>query len=351
MIVSIIIPVFNKEQTIKRAAESVLRQGLNPIEYELLLIDDGSTDNSAEICRRLADDYPDVIKFFSKRNEGVGPTRNFGILHSKGDYICFLDADDFLKDLGFRDFIDFFFSNKFDIISYYSTSIDDGHEEAALAKDIHGKVMYETTGHELLSKGECSNAVWNSWYRKDFLLSNSILFEPISYAEDLLFNINVYHANPKIRQTSSFIYVYVNYEGDGQLTKERDIHKTTSIVFDFVTIFERMGEISKNMRDNNQACDLETIFNKNLPMFASRLLSSSITVKQLFGIRKRLFKTGLNTKPGKSMKTTIAKYIINSGYAFPMLKLFYQKLFIPYILPKIDRETGMISFKNQKLPR
>lgn len=345
MKVSIIIPIYNKEKTLKRAAESVLRQGLKQEEFELLLIDDGSTDGSLEICQQLATEHPEVVKFFSKKNEGVGPTRNYGILHSTGEYICFLDADDFLKDGGFRDFMDFFFSNQFDIISYYSTTVDDGHEETALAKDIHGKVKYETTGHELLGKGECSNAVWNSWYRKDFLLNNSLLFEPISYAEDLLFNINVYHANPKIRQTTSFIYVYVNYDGEGQLTKERDKHKTTANVLDFVKIFECMGRISEDMNGKNLPCDMETIFDKNLLMFTSRLLSSGITVKQLSRIRMRLNKTGLNSKPAKSKKTTIAKGIINSGYAFPMFKYLYQKIFIPYILPKIDRETGKISFK------
>ena len=106
-----------------------------------------------------------------------------------------------------------------------------------------------------------------------------------------------------------------------------------------------MGRVSEDMNGKNLPCDMETIFDKNLLMFTSRLLSSGITVKQLSGIRKRLNKTGLNSKPGKSKKKTIAKVIINSGYAFPMFKYLYQKIFIPYVLPRIDRETGIISFK------
>lgn len=343
MVVSIIIPVFNKEQTIRRAAESVLRQGLNPIEYELLLIDDGSTDKSAEICRQLVNEHSDVIKYFQKDNEGVGPTRNFGIHHSSGQYICFLDADDYLRDGGFRDFIDYYFDDQFDVLSYYSTTIREGREDLIDSKDIHGEIRYETTGHNLLKEGKCPTFIWNSWYRKDFLQKNNVFFEPISYSEDLLFNINLLYANPKWRQTSSFIYVYVTYEQGNQLSKIRDTKKTTQNVLNFLKIYNCMSEVSKKMQKIQMPCDMETIFENSLSTFTSRLLSSGISVKQLREIKKKIDNTGLNKRPSNNNSIRLSRNILNSGCTFPILRYLYQKIFIKYILPRIDRETGVLS--------
>ena len=85
--VSIIVPVYNAEVYIEDAIKSVLNQTYKNI--ELLLINDGSKDNSASICKRYAMNNP-IIKFYDKSNEGVSKTRNFGIDHASGDYICFL---------------------------------------------------------------------------------------------------------------------------------------------------------------------------------------------------------------------------------------------------------------------
>ncbi len=341
--ISMIIPVFNKEQTVRRAVESVLKQGLLPTEYEMLLIDDGSTDTSIDICRQLAVENPETIRFFTKKNEGVGPTRNYGIHIAEGEYLCFLDADDYLKEGGLRSFIDNFYDSRFDILSYFSTTVIEGKEETALKKDIHGKIIYETTGHKLLGDGYCTKFIWNSLYKKSFLIENGIKFEPFAYSEDFLFNINAMYANPLIRQTSSFIYVYITYEGNHQLTKKRNPEAMTSIVFDFLNIFERMGEISRIMERKNIPCNMNAIFANSQEPFISRLLSSSTTVKQLREIRKRINDTGLNQSKSPNKIYRISQMIINSGHAFPLIKFFYKSVFLPYILPRIDRETGNLS--------
>ncbi|MBR6261714.1 MAG: glycosyltransferase [Prevotella sp.] len=338
--ISVIIPVFNKERTVRRAVESVLRQGLLPTEYELLLIDDGSTDTSIDICRQLAAENPETIRFFAKKNEGVGPTRNYGINQSKGDYFCFLDSDDYLKDGGFRDLMDCFFDSRFDVLSYYSTTVREGYEDVGISKSIHGDIRFEATGHELLKRGFCPTFTCMSWYRKSFILENGLIFEPISYAEDVLFNINLLYANPRIRQTSSFIYQYVTYDEGNQLSKTRDKEKTTQNVLNFMKIYKRMGEISQMMKEHGKPCDMESIFENQLGTFTSRLLSSEITVKQLHRIKKDIQDTNLNNRPSKSKTLTISRAIIRSGYAFPVLKFIYQKFFVRFILPKIDRETG-----------
>ncbi len=91
-ILSIIIPVYNVQSYIERCLNSVEFQTFQ--DYELLLIDDGSTDESAEICIKFTDKYPYKIHYVYKDNEGQGPSRDLGVKLAKGKYITFLDADD-----------------------------------------------------------------------------------------------------------------------------------------------------------------------------------------------------------------------------------------------------------------
>ena len=92
--ISIIVPAYNCEGTIEKCILSVINQSF--LDWELILIDDGSIDNTREICRR----YADSIKIFlySQQNSGVSSARNFGIKKATGEYLLFVDSDDFLLE-------------------------------------------------------------------------------------------------------------------------------------------------------------------------------------------------------------------------------------------------------------
>src|SRR5689334_5372936 len=100
LLVSIITPFFNTENFLQEAIESVIYQTYE--NWELLLIDDGSTDNSMRIAQEYAAKYPDKIRYLEHhkhQNRGKSTSRNLGINHAKGEYICFLDADDVFMPL------------------------------------------------------------------------------------------------------------------------------------------------------------------------------------------------------------------------------------------------------------
>jgi glycosyltransferase involved in cell wall biosynthesis len=87
---SVVIPLYNKEKDILKTLDSLQQQQFQ--EFEIIIVDDGSTDNSSKLVKEYEDSR---IRFFSKENEGVAPTRNFGVKQAMGDYIAFLDADDY----------------------------------------------------------------------------------------------------------------------------------------------------------------------------------------------------------------------------------------------------------------
>ena len=158
-LISVIIPLYNKEESIKETIDSVLNQNFN--DFELLVIDDGSTDNSINIIKGIADER---IKIFSKSNGGVSDARNFGIKNSSGEFIFFLDADDLLLESCLEVFenltnkyqeISFFVAN-FKIISGKKENIYCAYLEESIVKNplrfLWEKKIFPRTGSMLIRK-------------------------------------------------------------------------------------------------------------------------------------------------------------------------------------------------------
>lgn len=115
--VSAIIPVYNSEKYIEKCIKSVLNQTLDDI--EIIIINDGSNDNSNEIISKYAND--NRIKYYKRKNHGIGNTRNFGIEKSCGEYICFIDSDDFIHENMFEKMYNRCINDKLDFLvcDYY----------------------------------------------------------------------------------------------------------------------------------------------------------------------------------------------------------------------------------------
>jgi glycosyltransferase involved in cell wall biosynthesis len=94
MKISIIIPIYNREKVISRAVESVLKTKKSSLDVEIILVDDGSEDNSKKIMLEYSKKYNNIFSYFLDKNYGVNYARNYGILKSSGDFILFLDSDD-----------------------------------------------------------------------------------------------------------------------------------------------------------------------------------------------------------------------------------------------------------------
>ena len=116
---SVIVPVYNVEQYLRICLDSLVNQTIDKSKMEVLVINDGSPDNSWDICLEYSKKY-DFIKIFSKENEGLSATRNFGIKHAKGKYLFFLDSDDYFTPETVKKVTDFFDKvyDEVDLVSY-----------------------------------------------------------------------------------------------------------------------------------------------------------------------------------------------------------------------------------------
>ncbi len=104
MLISIIVPVYNTEAFLERCLQSLLRQGLAEDEFEIILVNDGSTDGSLQICEKYSKIH-DNIRIISQANGGIGAARNTGMSLARGEYVCFVDSDDDLSENGLSEMI------------------------------------------------------------------------------------------------------------------------------------------------------------------------------------------------------------------------------------------------------
>ena len=184
--VSIIIPVYNSEKYLKKCVDSILNQIYKNI--EIIIIDDGSKDNSYEVIKELEKENPTIIKGFTQENQGVANTRNNGVQYASGDFIMFSDNDDYLDKDCVEVFVNAIVKEEADIVvgGYRRVSTD-------------GKVLME---RKLSEDSSWSKYVqicpWAKIYKRDFLIKNNLKFLSYPIGEDMYMNLIAYYKSSKV---------------------------------------------------------------------------------------------------------------------------------------------------------
>lgn len=211
MLVSVIIPVYNVEAYLHKCIDSILSQTFT--DFELLLIDDGSSDSSLEICRQY--ELNDLrVKVFTQKNSGPSKARNLGIIEAKGKYITFVDSDDYVdsdylleltkydSDLVSSGFKLWYASdNRTEYKSY-------GHFLKAASEDHNINLAIEEGEFKYLLAGPCCKL-----YKRSLLEMHHIFFdESLTYGEDHLFNLCYLQYIENIVLIPYMGYVYTHYD-------------------------------------------------------------------------------------------------------------------------------------------
>ena len=205
-LLTVVIPVYNVEKYLKRCVESVLVQKWH--NYDILLVDDGSTDSSPQIC----DDYAKVYDFISvihKENGGLSEARNTGILHAKGDYVYFPDSDDWLEPQTFKELAEGLESREFDIISFNREFVK-GEEDAIVSDSLVTQVFEGKDAFvQMLKHSYITGFANDKIYRKSLFTDNDIQFPIGKYYEDLGTNYKLFLSAKKVYATNQKYYHYL----------------------------------------------------------------------------------------------------------------------------------------------
>ena len=189
---SLILPVYNVKAYLERCVHSIMNQGFH--DFEVILVDDGSTDGSSEYCNRFASDY-DCIRVIHKENGGLSSARNAGFMNARGEYIWFVDPDDWIEQGALELLHSVSCATKSDIIKFDYFRVEDG-DRRKCSSGLSGAFENEERLDELRRQAFCSPgkytlSAWSHIYRHSFLSSNALRFvsEREIGSEDYLFNL------------------------------------------------------------------------------------------------------------------------------------------------------------------
>jgi len=190
-LVSIIVPIYNVEMYLSKCIESILDQSYSF--FELILVNDGSSDNCGEICEEFSK-IDTRIKVIHKSNEGVSCARNIGIIESKGKYIMFADSDDYVEPTWCEQLVKSIEENVQSLVvsTYYVHNIRKGNNKKIMMKGIgnNKNTLIEKKEFFILYEKSLLNSPFNKIYDSRIIKENNIHFKHnISLGEDLLFNL------------------------------------------------------------------------------------------------------------------------------------------------------------------
>lgn len=218
---SIIIPVYNVEGYLRRCLKSILKQN-TLIDYEIILVDDGSTDTSGRICDEFQSHFPNIqVKHIT--NSGVAVARNLGMSLAKGKLLYFVDPDDYLTESFFIELAPYINDN-WDVLCFGFNEVKE-KDMVAISCRAHRYSKIGILTHEDFTNNfvdffrtDMMYNVWSRIYKKDFILEHGIEFPKKSIGEDTLFNFQVYKHLETIRFIEPCLYNYVAGRSGSALT-------------------------------------------------------------------------------------------------------------------------------------
>lgn len=203
--VSVIVPVYNVEKFIDKCLNSIVNQTLK--EIEIIVVNDGSPDNSQKIIDKYVKKYPEKVQSFIKENGGQGSARNLGIEKAKGEYISFVDSDDFVEKDMYKKLYNKAKENNYDIVVCGNYNVSEDYQN----KNIDAFINNYNTDLENIFFGKM--AVWNKIYKRDILIKNKLEFKEKVWYEDLAFTLKAIMNSNTFAFIDEPLYDYLIREG------------------------------------------------------------------------------------------------------------------------------------------
>lgn len=224
--ISIIVPVYNTESYLMKCLDSLCNQNYNRKEYEIIVVNDGSFDNSEKIILNYKEQYPDLIKYINKSNGGPSSARNAGLMQAEGKYILFVDSDDYVE----TDLLPSLFSENedYDLFIFGYNEINGNYSKANC---VSKKILTDTQGSlKLFFENKAVRGYsWNKVFKRDIIVNNNIKFnEEIKYIEDTPFLMEYITNCNTVYFSQLILYNYIQRPGS-LINSVFNINKLTAL--------------------------------------------------------------------------------------------------------------------------
>lgn len=316
---SIIVPVYNVEKYLERCVMSLLNQDLPEDDYEIIMVNDGSTDGSGDLATRLAAMSPN-ISLYHQENQGQSVARNKGLDVAIGKYIMFVDADDYLSSNVLEKLLSTAEGSNLDVCAYRIKFFDsEGKTHEGSIQPFETNKLYD--GRYAITHGADIGAVWLNLYAKDMLERYHLRFLEGIYHQDVDFNLRMYAYADRMMFTDVVAYNYRFVAGSS--TRKPNKNRIIKLINDDMIIvrhirdFSHSDERGKILRDfytkhGNSlliSCLISILKEKNIDFEDKRLLFDKAKELQIYPIK------GYSL----SWKSTVISCLLNIEWLYRML--------------------------------
>ena len=301
--ISIIIPVYNTAKYLKRCFDSVLAQSYK--DFEMVIINDGSTDNSEQIINEYKNKYPDLISYYSKPNTGVASTRNFGIEKAKGEYIMFLDSDDYI-DKALLKTLEQYINKDIDLIKFKLQRVN---REGKLLELVPGATFENTSGQDGFNKLYSTDVLLDSpcvyLIKKDIFTNNNLKFKVGTEHEDFgLMPFVIVLAKTMI---SINFYGYYYVQSDNSITRNEDYKKTLKKEYDALAHYDNAMKFLEKLKLDKLTKQNVKIYYTNAIILKTKELQPEDQEKYIQEIKNRKMTKNIKIR---NLKQLIKKILL-----------------------------------------
>ena len=248
MRLSVIVPVYNVEPFLRKCVDSLLNQDLTEDEYEIVLVDDGSTDQCGAICDEYASRYPHVVAVHQP-NGGLSAARNSGIDMARGNYVLFADSDDYLEPNVLKTLVSKVEAEDLDVLRFNYRNVNERYEAFEPNKvskpfmDYRDEVCDGPTF--LVERLGFGCYAWQFVVRRALL--DACRFKKGIYLEDTEWTPRLLAEVQRVTSTGMIVYNYLQREGS--ITQNKNAEKQKKLLTDLFSIIDSMQEQKKGIKD------------------------------------------------------------------------------------------------------
>ena len=280
---SVIVPCYNVAQYLEGFLACLDKQWGEHDHYEVVFVNDGSTDSTPSLLAEYvaADTRHRVL--INQANQGVSGARNAGIKVARGEWIAFADPDDLLADGAYALLMSKWLDGSIDMLSFKTVKVEE-NESLDLSQSLSGNVIWE--GSTYMKSDFFLPSVWNCVYRKDMVEQYKIRFRvETSFAEDALFNADIFSKGIKIRMVDALIYFYVQHPQS--ICNTGDMAKLRKSIEGLIFCADEVRTFSNPNYSTNHWVKFFMVF------IVSHLMRGNFSVAEVRQIRDRLIAIGV----------------------------------------------------------
>lgn len=328
MLLSVIVPVYNAEAYLRRCLDSLLRQGVAE-EYEIVCVDDGSTDGTLAILVSYKQEHPDLFNIVCLEHAGVAHARNKGIEIAKGQIVTFCDSDDYLIDGAYNRLLQQYWDDKTEVLTFGSVTVDRYAKKRLSEFDsLEGSIVYEGSGLNYYKNVNYHFSSCNHLFRREFLTRHQLCFKNRIVGEDVQFCLDVYLKDPQVKDVSCCLYRYMVNDSQTMVKRSPDLMKR--MVKDYLLLLSSFHDAGFD-----RYISIEMV-----PM-TSRLLSAKVSKKEYQEIKSKLVSIAALPIIGNGLYGKAINTLFRSFTIYQVLGIFYRKAFVPYVLPRMHRNANI----------